>query len=56
MESKEERLKKVKDAFAISVGSNEKPSEETIKLSKDYINGKISLEEMEKIIIERYKK
>lgn len=54
--TKEERKKIAKQALAISVGSNEMPSEETIKVIKEYVDGKIELEEAQKRIIERYKK
>lgn len=54
--TKEERIKIAKNAFAISVGSNEIPSEEVVKLTKDYINGVIEIKEVQKKIVERYKK
>ena len=54
--TKEERKKIAKNALAISVGSNEMPSKEAIKLVKEYVDGKIELEEVQKKIIERHKK
>lgn len=54
--SKEERKKIAKEALAISVASDKMPSKEAIELTKEYINGKIELEEIQKIIIEKYKK
>jgi len=54
--TKEERKKIAKKALAISVGSNEMPSKETIELFKEYIEGNMELEEVQKKIIERYKK
>lgn len=54
--TKEERKKIAKNALAISVGSNEMPSKEVIELVKEYIDGKMELEEVQKKIIERYKK
>ena len=52
----EERKKIAKSALAISVGSNEIPSKETINLVKQYIDGKMELEDVQKKVIERYKK
>ena len=54
--TKEERKKIAKNALAISVGSNEMPSKEVIELVKEYVDGKMELEEVQKKIIERYKK
>lgn len=54
--TKEERKKIAKNALAISVGSNEMPSKETIELVKEYIEGNMELEEVQRKIIERYKK
>lgn len=41
--TKEERKKLAKNAFGISIASNERPSNETISLVKEYINGKMEL-------------
>lgn len=54
--TKEERKKIAKKALAISIGSNEMPSEYTIQIVKKYINGELELEEVQKEVIERYKK
>ena len=54
--SKEERKKLAKNAFGISIASNERPSNETITLVKEYINGNMELEEVQKQMINRYKK
>ena len=54
--TKEERKKIAKNALAISVGSNEMPTEETIELVKQYIDGKMELEDVQKNVIGRYKK
>ena len=51
--TKEERKKIAKNALAISVGSNEMPSKEVIELVKEYVDGKMELEEVQKNIIER---
>lgn len=54
--TKEERMKMAKNAFGISIASNERPSNETVKLVKEYINGNMELEEVQKQIINKYKK
>lgn len=54
--TEEERKKIAKNALAISVGSNEMPSKEAIELVKEYVEGKTELKEVQKKIIERYKK
>lgn len=54
--TQEERKKIAKSALAISVSSNEIPSKETISLVKQYIDGKMELEDVQKKVIERYKK
>lgn len=54
--SKEDRKKLAKNAFGISIASNERPSNETITLVKEYINGNMELEDVQKQIINRYKK
>lgn len=54
--TREERKKIAKNALAISVGSNEMPSKESIELVKQYVDGKMELKEVQKRIIERYKK
>ena len=54
--SKEERKKIAKNAFGISIASNEIPSKEVIELVKQYINGNMELEEVQKKVIEKYRK
>ncbi len=54
--TREERKKIAKKALGISISGNSMPSEETIKLVKQYVDGKMELEEVQKKIIERYKK
>ena len=54
--TKEERKKLVKNAFGISVASNEIPSKEVIELTKKYINGEMELEDVQKKVIEMYRK
>ena len=54
--SKEERKKIAKNAFGISVASDEIPSKEVIELTKKYINGEMELEDVQKKVIEMYRK
>ncbi len=54
--SKEERKRIAKNAFGISIASNEMPSKEVIELVKQYIDGNMELEEVQKKVIERYRK
>lgn len=53
---KEERKKIAKNAFGISIASNEIPSKEVIELVKQYINGNMELEEVQKKVIDIYRK
>lgn len=54
--TKEERKKLVKNAFGISIASDEMPSKEVIELTKKYINGEMELEEVQNKIIEKYRR
>ena len=54
--TKEERKKIVKNAFGLTISSNEMPSKEVIVLTKKYINGEMELEEIQKKVIEMYRK
>lgn len=54
--TKKERELLVKKALGISLTGAEEPSEETVKLVKQYIEGKKELSEVQKEIIEGYKK
>ena len=54
--TKEERKKIVKNAFGLTISSNEMPSKEVIELTKKYINGEMELEEIQKKVIEMYRK
>ena len=54
--SKEERKKIAKNAFGISIASNEIPSKEVIELVKQYIDGNMELEDVQKKVIEKYRK
>ena len=54
--TKEERKKIVKNAFGITIASNEMPSKEVVELTKKYINGEMELEEIQKKVIEMSRK
>lgn len=54
--TKEERKKIVKNAFGVTISSNEMPSKEVIELTKKYINGEMELEDVQKKVIEMYRK
>ncbi len=54
--TKEERKKIVKNAFGLTISSNEMPSKEVIVLTKKYINGEMELEDVQKKVIEMYRK
>lgn len=54
--TKEEREKIVNGAIAIQMTGGPVPSENTMELFQEYIDGKKEIEEIQKIIIERYKK
>lgn len=54
--TREERKKIAKKALAISIGSNEMPTKEVIDIVKQYVDGEIELKEVQKRVIERYKK
>ena len=52
----ENRKENVKIALAISLSGTDMPTDDTLKLTKEYINGKIELETLQKMVIEKYKK
>lgn len=51
----EERENIVNKALAILLSDAEMPSDDVIKLSNRYINGEMELEEIQKIVINKYK-
>ena len=53
---REKRKEMVKKALAISVSGTDMPTDETIKLTRDYIDGKIDLKELQRIVIDHYNK
>ena len=54
--TKEERIKLVNKALAISLSGAKRPSDEVIKLVKKYIDGNMELDEITKLIISKYHK
>lgn len=54
--TREERIQMVKKALAISMSDAIAPSEEAMQLVDEYIDGRIELEEVQKIIINKYRK
>ena len=54
--TKEQRKELVKNALAISISGADIPTDETLKLSKSYIYGKLELKELQNRVINRYKK
>lgn len=54
--TREERIQIVKKALAISMSDAIAPSEEAMQLVDEYIDGRIELEEVQKIIINKYRK
>lgn len=54
--TKEEREKYVKNALAISQIDAGPPDEETLKLFQLYIDGKMEIEDVQKIVIDNAKK
>ena len=52
----EERLELVEKALAISMSDAEKPSDDVMELVNEYIDGRMELEEIQKLIVQKYKK
>lgn len=53
--TKEQRKELVKKALVISASGTDVPTEEALKLAKQYIDGEIELKEMQAMIINKYK-
>lgn len=53
--TKEERKEIVKKALAISLLGADMPSDDTLRLAKKYIDGEIELDEIQKIVLDKYK-
>ena len=54
--TRKDRIKSVKKALAISISGADVPTDETLNLTKDYVDGKIELEELQNKIIDKYNK
>lgn len=54
--SRKDRIKLVKKALAISIAGSDVPTDETLNLTKEYVDGKIELEELQNEIINKYNK
>ena len=54
--TRKDRIKLVKKALAISISGADVPTDETLNLTKDYVVGKIELEELQQKIIDKYNK
>ena len=53
--TKEERIELVYKALGISTSDADEPSPEVMKIVKEYIDGNIELEEVQKRVIDIYK-
>ena len=54
--TRKDRIKLVKKALAISISGADVPTDETLNLTKDYVDGNIELEELQQKIIDKYNK
>lgn len=52
--TKEERKDIVKKALGISLLGADRPSDDVLDLAKQYIDGKIEIEEIQKKVLEKY--
>ena len=52
--TKEERKEIVKTALGISLLGADMPSDDVLQLAKQYIDGKIEIEEIQKKVLEKY--
>lgn len=52
--TREERKDIVKKALVISLLGADKPSDDVLNLAKQYIDGKIEIEEIQKKVLEKY--
>ena len=52
----EERKELVKKALGISISGADVPTDETLALAKQYIEGKIELKELQEKVINKYRK
>lgn len=52
----QERKELVKKALGISISGSDVPTDETLALAKQYIEGKIELKDLQQKVIEKYDK
>lgn len=52
----EQRKELVKKALGISISGADIPTDDTLKLARQYIEGKIELKELQKKVINKYNK
>lgn len=53
--TREERLKRVKDALAISTLDCKEPEPKAMDLYQKYINGEMEIDEIKEVLIEMYR-
>lgn len=54
--TREQRKNIVKEALAISVSGTDYPNKEALEIAKEYVDGKIEIEEVQRRVIALYKK
>ena len=54
--TKEERKEIIKSALGISLLGAKMPSDDVLKLAKQYIDGNIEIDELQKRVLEKYNK
>lgn len=52
--TKEERQKRINDAIVISMLDSKEPTKEDMELFQKYIDGELELDEINRILIEKY--
>lgn len=53
--TREQRKNLVKEALAISISGTDIPTNATLELAKEYIDGKIEIEELQEKVLALYK-
>lgn len=54
--TREERVEIVEKALAISLSDAQYPSEEAMQLAEEYIEGRMELEDIQKVMIKKYER
>lgn len=54
--TREQRKQIVKEALAISVSGTDVPNRNVLEIAKEYVDGKIEIEEVQKKVLMLYKK